>query len=142
GAEVAAAAEHEVAAGELVDQRHRLRAGPGQVDAGDRGGLAGRTQPEVLDADDAAEALGEQVGQDARDRLAGLLTVQPAAHAGGVGADVVGSQVPGTAVHLPGQLALGPAAALEPRGEPVIGAPGGDPAAIATHRHAPSPSST
>lgn len=81
GAEEAAPGEHEVAARELTEQRDRLRARPGHVDAGDRGRLVRRAQPQVLDGDDAAETLGEELGEDARDRLARLLSVEPAPHA-------------------------------------------------------------
>ena len=121
-AEEAAARQHQVAAGELADQRHRLRARPRQVDAGHGGRLVRGAQAEVLDGDDAAEALGEQLGQDPRDRLARLLAVEPAAHPRGVRADVVGAQLPCPAVHLARQLALGPAAAHEPRAQLLIGA--------------------
>ncbi len=74
----------------------------------------GGAQPQILDGDDGTEALGEQLGQDARDRLARLLTVEPAPHPGGVGADVVGTHLARSAVHLPGQLAFRPAAAHKP----------------------------
>ncbi len=43
-----------------------LRARPGQVDAGRGGRRAGGAQAQVLDGDDDAEALGEQLGQDPR----------------------------------------------------------------------------
>lgn len=54
---------------------------PGQVDAGHRGRLVRGAQPEFLDRDDDAEALGEQFGEDARNGLPGLFAVEPAAYA-------------------------------------------------------------
>ncbi len=118
--EEAAPRQHQVAARELADEGHGLRARPGQVDAGRGGCRAGGAQAQVLDGDDDAEALGEQLGEDSGDRLARVLTVEPAAHAGGVGGDVVGTQLARSAVDLPGELALGPAAADEPRGEKLV----------------------
>jgi hypothetical protein len=120
-AEEAAAAEHQVAAGELADHLDGLRAGPRQVHVAAGLRLVGGAQAQVLDGHDAAEALGEQLGQDARYRFARLLAVEPAAHPRGVGADVVRAELACPAVDLPGQLALGPAAAHEPRRQLRIG---------------------
>ncbi len=114
GPEEAAPRQHQVASRELADQGDGSGARPRQIDAGHRGGAVGGPQSQVLHGDDAAEALGEQLGQDARDRLAGVLSVEPAAYAGGVGGDVVGAELAGPAVDLAGELALGPAAAHEP----------------------------
>ncbi len=142
--EEAAPRQHEVAARELAEQGHGLRARPGKVDAGGGGGGAGGAQAQVLHGDDDAEALREQLGQDAGDGLARVLPVQPAADAGGVGGDVVGAQLPGSAVHLAGELALGPAAADEPRGEQLVRAllrtrRTGPATAVAAHWNAPIP---
>ena len=121
-AEEAAPRQHQVAAGELAEQGDGLRPRPGQVDPGEGGRLARGAQSEVLHGDDAAEPLGEQLGEDPGDRLARILAVQPAAHPGGVGGDVVGPQLARSAVDLAGEFALGPAAAHEPRGEQLVGA--------------------
>lgn len=141
-AEEAAPGEHQVAAGELAEQRDRLRAGPGHVDTGHRGRLVRRAQPQVLDGDHTAEPFGEELREDARDRLTRVLTVEPPPHSRGVGADVVGAHLPCPAVHLAGQFALRPAAAYEPGAEPLVRAlPGTCFVAVATadHWNAPIP---
>ncbi len=141
GAEEAAARQHQVTARELADEGDRLGAGPGQVHAGDGRGLVGGAQAQLLDADHAAEALGEQLGQDPRNGLARLLAVEPAAHPGGVRTDVVGAHLTGPAVDLARQLPLGPAAAHEPRTQLCVGLFGGvgaATAAVAAHWKPPS----
>ncbi len=102
----------------------------------------GGAQAQFLDADDTAEPFGEQLRQDPGDRFARLLAVEPAAHPRGVGADVVGAHLTRPAVDLSRQLALGPAAAHEPRTQLCVGSFDGVGAAgdaVAGHVEAPIP---